>query len=112
MVRASMVLMDPSRLAFLLLVYVTLDFANPLMPGAVHFEGGSVDAVQADRARPVTPAAPVSLQPSPEPVIDRVAYIRAPDRPSPIPEPRRYAVTRIRRAPAPSADPPAGSEDH
>lgn len=107
-----MVAMDARRLALLLVVYLTLDFANPLMPGAVRFEGGSVEAVRADRARPVTPAVPVSLHPSPEPVIDRVAHVRAHDRPSPIPEPPRHAVTRIRRAPAASADPPAVSEDH
>lgn len=38
------------RVPALLLVYVTLDFANPLMPGAVRFEEGSVEVVQADRA--------------------------------------------------------------
>jgi hypothetical protein len=104
--------MDASRLTLLLLVYVTLDFTNPLMPGAVRFEGGSVDAVHADRVRPVTPAVPVSVHALPETVFDHMAHLRVPERPSPIPEPRRHAVTRIRRAPLSSSDPPAVSEDH
>jgi hypothetical protein len=107
-----MVGMDASRLALLLLVYVTLDFANPFMPGAVSFDGGSVDAVRADRARPLTPAVPVDLASSSEAGIDPVARVRASVRPGPIPEPRHHAVTRIRRAPPSSSDPPAASEDH
>jgi hypothetical protein len=43
--------MGASRLAFLLLLYVALDFANPLMAGAVSFVHGAVESVQADRAR-------------------------------------------------------------
>jgi hypothetical protein len=107
-----MVMMDASPLALLLFVYVTLDFANPLMPGAVRFDGGSVDAVHAERARPVTPAAPVDLPLASETVVDRVAHVRASGRPSPVPEPRRHAVTRIRRAPPSSSDLPAAAEDH
>ena len=46
------------RLPLLLLLYVTLDFANPLMPGAVSFEAGSIEVVQGDRtARAARPAA-------------------------------------------------------
>jgi hypothetical protein len=36
---------------FLLLAYVCLDIANPLMPGAVHFAHGTIRVVEADRAR-------------------------------------------------------------
>jgi hypothetical protein len=40
------------RLAWLILIYVTLDFANPLMPGAVNFDAeDSVDGVHAERVR-------------------------------------------------------------
>jgi hypothetical protein len=46
------------RLPLLLLLYVTLDFANPLMRGAVSFEAGSIEVVQGDRtARAARPAA-------------------------------------------------------
>ena len=47
----------------LLLLYVTLDFANPLMPGAVRFEAGSIEVVPGDRAaRAASPAvAPARL---------------------------------------------------
>lgn len=107
-----MTMMDASRLALLLLVYVTLDFANPLMPGAVRFDGGSVDAVHADRGRPATPASPIDLPLSSETVIDRVLHVRASDRPSPILEPRRQPMTRIRRAPPSSSDLPTAAEDH
>ncbi len=49
------------RLPLLLLLYVTLDFANPLMPGAVRFEAGAVEVVQADRtARAAAAAMPGS----------------------------------------------------
>ena len=42
------------RLALLLLLYVSLDFANPLMPGAVTFDpSGSVDGLRAPRVRVV-----------------------------------------------------------
>lgn len=40
------------KLALLLVVYVSLDFANPMMPGAVSFDsGGSVEGRKADRGR-------------------------------------------------------------
>jgi hypothetical protein len=46
--------------AFLVLVYVVADFANPLMPGAVSFAPeASVDGVQPDRPR-VDHAAPLA----------------------------------------------------
>jgi hypothetical protein len=105
-----MVAMDARRLALLLFVYVTLDFANPLMPGAVRFDGGSVDAIRADRVRP-TPSVPVAFVPLPEIVIDRRVDVQASGRPSPVSEPRRHAVIRIRRAPS-SSDPTAPSEGH
>jgi hypothetical protein len=54
------------RFPTLLLVYVTLDFANPLMPGAVSFAGGSIEVVQGDRTtRAVRTAAPARLVATP-----------------------------------------------
>jgi hypothetical protein len=56
------------RLALLLLLYVSLDFANPLMPGAVTFDpAGSVDGLRAPRVRVAAPAAvaaPARLEPA------------------------------------------------
>jgi hypothetical protein len=37
--------------AVLVLAYVALDFANPMMPGAVQLLAGSLSAVEADRSR-------------------------------------------------------------
>lgn len=45
-----------------LIAYVCLDIANPLMPGALHFAAGTIQAVEADRARSGDDApAPVAL---------------------------------------------------
>jgi hypothetical protein len=59
--RARPVLRYPAmrwRFPTLVLLYVTLDFANPLMPGAVSFEAGSIEVVQGDRtAHTARPAA-------------------------------------------------------
>ena len=46
------------RLALLLFVYVSLEFANPFMPGAVTFEGGSMETAKVERHRPAAPAPP------------------------------------------------------
>jgi hypothetical protein len=51
------------RFALLLFLYVSLEFANPFMPGAVTFEGGSMEAARAERHRP---AACPPLAASPE----------------------------------------------
>ena len=40
-----------NRLGVLLILYVAADFANPLMPGAVSYLNGSVEAIQAARLR-------------------------------------------------------------
>lgn len=98
----------------LLAVYVTLDVANPLMPGAVQFEAGAVQSVQAAcPARPRLPAVPAirsveSLRIAA--VLPAVPAVRsAPVRPVPPPGARA-----MRRRVAPSAldAPPSLSEDH
>jgi hypothetical protein len=38
--------------SLLLLTYLFLDIANPMMPAAVQFVDGAIQVVQADRARP------------------------------------------------------------
>jgi hypothetical protein len=104
--------MSASRLALLLVVYVALDFANPLMPGAVSFEGGSVEAVDADGARPAVPVVDLGPVPVSRTVLDRGVGIQAPREPSPVPEHRRHAVTRTRRAPLSSSALASPSDDH
>jgi hypothetical protein len=103
--------MAASRVSLLLLVYVTLDFANPLMPGAVSFDRGSVEVVQGDRARP-TAVAPVCIVPSPEIVLERLRVARTDHRPAPAVHRNRDAVIRIRHAPPSSPDPAVSPDDH
>jgi hypothetical protein len=103
--------MAASRVSLLLLVYVTLDFANPLMPGAVSFDRGSVEVVQGDRARP-TAVVPVCIVPSPEPVFERLRDVRAVHRPAQTVHPSRDAVIPIRHAPPSSPDPAVSPDDH
>jgi hypothetical protein len=100
-----------SRVSLLLLVYLTLDFANPLMPGAVQFHGGSVEVVQADRARPPA-VVPIYIVPTSQIVLDHPDTVQLLGRPERATAPRRHAVIRIRRPPASSPDPAVFSEDH
>jgi hypothetical protein len=99
------------RVPFLVLLYVTLDFANPFMPGAVRFEAGAIEFVQADR----TMRSPVAVMPAP-------AALRTEDRLPPgrvlaplsaalaVPHPVRRYVRRV--APAHSDPSPSPTEDH
>ena len=48
------------RLALVLLLYTAMDFANPLMAGAVTFTDGTITVVQADRSAAVE-IAPVGV---------------------------------------------------
>lgn len=99
------------RVPLLVLLYVTLDFANPLMPGAVRFEAGAVESVQADRVA----RAPVAVMPA-------LAALRTEDRlppgavlrpPSPAPVISRPARRDIRRVASPRYDrSPTPAEDH
>ena len=98
-------------MTLLLLVYVTLDFANPLMPGAVRFDGGAVRVVHADRAHAPTPVTLVKLVRVPEDVVHRAPRVQGPGRPSPVQPPRRRQVARIPAAPI-ATDPAPSSEDH
>ena len=52
----------PGRLVLLVALYVALDFANPLMPGAACFDAGdTVDAVRGHRLRVTALPAVVGL---------------------------------------------------
>ena len=104
--------MSARRLAFVaFLIYLGVDLANPLLPGAVRFASGVVESVEADRARDADLAVP---RPDALPALE----VRAPDRapsvlsvrpapPGPRPGPAR------RRAIVPAAEPlPAAADDH
>jgi len=94
------------RLALLLFVYVSAEFSNPFMPGAVTFEGGSMETAKAERHRP---AAPVPLRPA---LIDRVPSVvrRVPAPPARISAAPRRPIP-IAHHVVPSLD-PISPEDH
>jgi len=98
------------RLVWLLLIYVTLDFANPLMPGAVNFDvDDSVDGVHAERVRPdryesaVVPAPPLFV-----PVTLDTEQVRL----APEPRAREGALRLVRRDLRRPPDPASDSDDH
>jgi hypothetical protein len=91
------------------LLYVSLDFTNPLMPGAVRFVHGAVEAVSADRARDADPSPRIALVAGPAPAAPAPPGPIARVRPRPAPSGRAQAVSP-RRAIVP-ADPPAGAPD-
>jgi hypothetical protein len=102
--------MKGRALVLSLLVYLSLDLANPLMPGAVTFVDGSLRVV--DAGRPVAvdlPAPAVSLEACHWPV--------APAPTRPLPCPTAGARSHRRRVPFPRMRPlapeaPSASDDH
>jgi hypothetical protein len=97
----------------LLLLYLTLDFTNPLMPGAVSFNAGSIQVVPGDRtaraARPTEAAVrPVTVLPSWVALPLDAALARLTSLASPRPRPPRV----VRRATPRMSTPPSPSEDH
>lgn len=103
--------MAARRLALLLLLYVSLDVANPLMPGAVQFVDGSVEVVQADRARAESIAAPALL--ARLPALERPhVVVQTLSRSRPMTVDRRQTLLPARRPPDALSDPSSPSEDH
>jgi hypothetical protein len=99
--------MTPMRLralALLLFAYVSVEFANPLMPGAVSLDG-TMEAVRAERADP-PPGPPMITWRLHEPLVVQREVPRQPA----LVEPARHGPAVIRRAP-PAPPPPAPSED-
>lgn len=99
----------------LVLAYVTLDFANPLMPGAVTFSAGSAEVVQADRtARMARPEAAQARLPAALPTWTATPGDAQPARPVPASSPAPVITGRsARRTPPPSDFAPLPpSEDH
>jgi hypothetical protein len=99
------------QLALLVMVYVALDLANPMMPGAVQLIGAALEAVDGCHARcdeirapalPAIPRATVRLAPERRPARPRVG--RAAPR-----VPHVGAV--VRAAVEPSGTAPSSSDD-
>jgi hypothetical protein len=111
--RASMAtVMSCSRLTLLLFLYVTADFANPLMPGAVSYPNGSVEAVHVERSRTadvLPPGAPVVA------FFERIeltGLLQHPPRVTPIRPVTGLRLIPARRALRTRPDSPPSSEDH
>jgi hypothetical protein len=103
--------MSLSRLSVLLILYVAADFANPLMPGAVTFLDGSVEAVHVERVRfaEAIPGAPVL---APHECIE-VARLTSPaPPPTPLPPAVRLWLVPVPRALLVESGPPPSSEAH
>jgi hypothetical protein len=47
------------RVTLLVVIYLALDFANPMMPGAVHLVEGSIEMVAGCQARTAEDPAPI-----------------------------------------------------
>jgi hypothetical protein len=100
-----------NRLSVLLILYVAADFANPLMPGAVNYLNGSVEAIQADRLRTtdalrVAPIVASFERIEVEDLQHYPAYV------GPNHSVTRFRLTPVRRAPLTRLDSPPSSEDH
>jgi len=103
--------MSARRFSLLLLLYVSLDVANPLMPGAVQFVDGSVEVVQADRARAESIVAPALL--ARVPTLGRPhVVVRTLSRSHPMTVDHRQTLLPARRPPDALSDPSSPSEDH
>lgn len=103
--------MTLSRLSVLVILYVAADFANPLMPGAVTFLDGSVQAVHVERARfaEVPPALPAPASCGRVEVLRLRGYVPSPMPISPI---ARLWLRPVRHALLVGSAPSPPSEDH
>ena len=103
--------MTLSRGSLLLLVYVALDFANPLMPGAVSYPNGSVQAVHVERSRmaevPPSVAVPALFQ-----RIELTDLLRPPPNVTAIGLVTELRLIPVRHARSLRPDSPPSSEDH
>ena len=92
-----------ARLTLLLAVYVSLDFASPLLPGAVSFvDGPFVEAYRATRLRDALTATTPSLAPAPAGLVSVGPTVRPVRRPAPALRPTWRGDSR-RAHPSPSS---------
>ena len=81
------------QVTLLLLIYIALDFANPMMPGAVQLVGGSLETVAGCQARTAEVPAPAvtavpgdlsTLVPQPAPSVQALARAAPFSPPTPV----------------------------
>ncbi len=95
-----------------LLAYLCLDFANPMMPGAVQFVDGAIQIVQADRARSEPAEAVYGALPLLQWIVALQIVADPVGRPRLGRRLRRHNPPCTRRTPDRRADSTASSEDH
>ncbi|HEV8436946.1 MAG TPA: hypothetical protein VGT40_02525 [Methylomirabilota bacterium] len=103
--------MKARRLALLIAFYITLDFANPWMPGALNFDADeSVDGITIQHHQPRPQFGPV---PTPVPLRAELRPARqgAAVRPA-APAVSEWLVGVRQSHASPSSDPPSPTEDH
>jgi hypothetical protein len=103
--------MTLNRLSVLLILYVAADFANPLMPGAVNYPNGSVEAVHVERSR-TADVLPGTLVVASFERIELTDLMRVRARLTPNRPVTGCRLTSVRRVLRPPPDRPASSEDH
>lgn len=102
--------MDVRRLILLVSLYVTLDLANPFMPGAFQFDVDS--SVEATRRQPPSPVMRLAAPDAPPAALDRASPSARVQQPiGPRPTVGAWLGDLRARHPAP-AEPPAPSDDH
>ncbi len=98
-------------LVALLALYAGLDFANPLMPGAVYFTSGVVTVVDGARSSPermpTAPPAPASGPHAVAPPLPTPAAVLSAAQGA-----RPWRVPLRRPAPRAATAPPSAGEDH
>jgi hypothetical protein len=98
------------RVTLLVVIYLVLDFANPMMPGAVQLVDGSLETVAGCQARSAEPPAPAvttaprhlsTLVPQREPTLRALRRVVSASPPTPV----------LFRAPLEPRSTPASSSD-
>jgi len=94
----------------LFILYLALDFAIPMLPGAVQFPDESVDAAKASRPRDAREVVEICSVPQPVPADPLTGFDMA-SRPIAITSHRRTVNPSARRVPD-RPSPPSTPEDH
>jgi hypothetical protein len=101
------------KLALLLAVYVSLDFSNPMMPGAVRFDADdSVEGRRADRGREADADASAARLPAAAPRASAAAAPAVMGRARPAPRGTPVWQPHVPRSYPSASSSTAPSEDH
>jgi hypothetical protein len=101
------------KLALLLAVYVSLDFSNPMMPGAVSFDADdSVEGRRADRGREADADASAARLPAAAPLRSAAAAPAVMGRARPAPRGTPVWQPHVPRSYPSASSSTAPSEDH